>query len=86
VHGVEGLTIADASIIPSSIGVNPMETIVALSLRCAERWSEDLSRRRLRVPSTAGGAYSGATTRDEQGAAAGAAKVAASLDVAIATL
>jgi choline dehydrogenase-like flavoprotein len=46
VHGLGGLVIADASIIPSSIGVNPMETIVALSLRCAERWAEDIARSR----------------------------------------
>jgi choline dehydrogenase-like flavoprotein len=46
VHGLEGLAIADASIIPSSIGVNPMETIVALSLRCAERWADDLAHAR----------------------------------------
>jgi len=46
VHGVDGLAIADASIIPSSIGVNPMETIVALALRCADRWADDLARSR----------------------------------------
>lgn len=46
VHGIEGLAVADASIVPSSIGVNPMETIVALSLRCAERWADDLARGR----------------------------------------
>lgn len=46
VHGLDGLVVADASIIPSSIGVNPMETIVALSLRCAERWSDDIARSR----------------------------------------
>jgi choline dehydrogenase-like flavoprotein len=46
VHGLGGLVIADASIIPSSIGVNPMETIVALSLRCSERWAGDLARSR----------------------------------------
>ncbi|HLK12332.1 MAG TPA: GMC family oxidoreductase [Candidatus Binatia bacterium] len=38
VHGVPGLVVADASVIPSSIGVNPQETIVALALRNAERW------------------------------------------------
>lgn len=54
VHGLEGLVIADASIIPSSIGVNPMETIVALSLRCAERWAGDLSRSRGVVSAAAG--------------------------------
>ena len=45
VHGIDGLVIADASIIPSSIGVNPQETIVALALRCAERWAGDLALR-----------------------------------------
>ena len=37
-HGVPGLVIADASVLPSSIGVNPQETIIALALRNAERW------------------------------------------------
>jgi choline dehydrogenase-like flavoprotein len=36
--------VADASVIPSSIGVNPMETIVALALRNADRWTDDLLR------------------------------------------
>ena len=56
VHGLGGLVIADASIIPSSIGVNPMETIVALSLRCAERWADDLARLRGAAPAAAVGA------------------------------
>ncbi len=54
VHGLDGVVIADASIIPSSIGVNPMETIVALSLRCAERWAGDLARSRGPVAAVAG--------------------------------
>jgi choline dehydrogenase-like flavoprotein len=44
VHGVTGLAVADASVLPSSIGVNPQETIVAVALRNAERWSESIRR------------------------------------------
>jgi choline dehydrogenase-like flavoprotein len=35
VHDTEGLMVADASLFPTPIGVNPMETIMALSTRCA---------------------------------------------------
>lgn len=41
-HGCGNVVVADASAIPSAIGVNPMETIVALALRNAERWAEEL--------------------------------------------
>lgn len=37
VYDAEGLWIADASLFPSPIGVNPMETIMALATRNAER-------------------------------------------------
>jgi choline dehydrogenase-like flavoprotein len=37
VQGAQGLYISDASLFPSPIGVNPMETIMALSTRNAER-------------------------------------------------
>ena len=37
VHGVEGLHVADASAIPSSLGVNPQITIMALATRLAYR-------------------------------------------------
>lgn len=37
-HGARGLAVADASVLPGSIGVNPQVTIVALALRNAERW------------------------------------------------
>jgi choline dehydrogenase-like flavoprotein len=34
-HGVPGLFICDASLFPTPLGINPMETIIALSLRNA---------------------------------------------------
>ncbi len=39
-HGVRGLFVADASLFPGPIGVNPMETIMALVLRNAQRMIE----------------------------------------------
>jgi choline dehydrogenase-like flavoprotein len=41
-HDAPNVAIADASAIPSSVGVNPMETIVALALRNAEKWAEHI--------------------------------------------
>lgn len=43
-HGAEGLFVCDASLLPTPLGVNPMETIVALALRNAERLIADRSR------------------------------------------
>jgi choline dehydrogenase-like flavoprotein len=40
VFGVQGLVVADASVLPTSIGVNPQETIIAMTLRSSERWLE----------------------------------------------
>jgi choline dehydrogenase-like flavoprotein len=41
VHSLEGLAVADASL-PTSIGVNPQETIIALALRNADRQADAL--------------------------------------------
>lgn len=41
-HDVEGLFVADGSVIPSSLGVNPQMTIMALALRTAEALDERL--------------------------------------------
>jgi choline dehydrogenase-like flavoprotein len=47
VYDTEGLYVADASLFPSPIGVNPMETIMALATRNAERILENTATRRL---------------------------------------
>jgi choline dehydrogenase-like flavoprotein len=39
VHGVGGLYVADGSVVPSSLGVNPQITIMALAARLARRLS-----------------------------------------------
>jgi len=46
VYGVDGLVVADASVLPSSIGVSPQETIVAVTLRNADRWIDMVGERR----------------------------------------
>jgi len=40
VFDVPGLYVADASLFPSPVGVNPQETIMALVTRNARRWIE----------------------------------------------
>jgi choline dehydrogenase-like flavoprotein len=37
VHGIDGLHVADGSVVPSSLGVNPQITIMALAARLARR-------------------------------------------------
>jgi choline dehydrogenase-like flavoprotein len=37
VHGVPGLIVADASLFPGPVGINPMETVIALAMRNARR-------------------------------------------------
>jgi choline dehydrogenase-like flavoprotein len=39
-HGVPGLIVADASLFPGPIGVNPMETVIALAMRNGRRLIE----------------------------------------------
>lgn len=41
VRGVRGLCVADASILPGTLGVNPQLTILAMARILAERWAED---------------------------------------------
>jgi choline dehydrogenase-like flavoprotein len=39
-HGVPGLIVADASLFPGPVGINPMETVIALAMRNARRLLE----------------------------------------------
>lgn len=43
VHAHEGLCVADASLLPTSLGVNPMMTVIAVSTHLARRWANELS-------------------------------------------
>ena len=55
VHGIDGLVIADAGAVPSSIGVNPQETIMALALRNTDRWIDMMGERSRRGVAVATG-------------------------------
>lgn len=48
IFGVDGLVLADASLLPSSIGVNPQEAIMALALHNADAWIDMMGERRRR--------------------------------------
>ena len=43
VHGAEGLYVADGSLLPSSIGVNPMMTIIAMASRVGRQLADRLN-------------------------------------------
>jgi choline dehydrogenase-like flavoprotein len=43
VHGATGLYVADGSLLPSSIGVNPMMTIIAMASRVARQMADRLA-------------------------------------------
>lgn len=43
VHGISGLLVADASVFPTCIGVNPQVTIMAFALRAADLLVESLA-------------------------------------------
>ncbi len=53
VHGVEGLVVADASVIPSNLGVNPQHTIMALAMTFAQALLEDARPAAVASPATA---------------------------------
>jgi choline dehydrogenase-like flavoprotein len=40
VHGTDALYVADGSVLPSSIGVNPMMTIIAMASRISRQLVE----------------------------------------------
>ncbi|MBF0105511.1 MAG: GMC family oxidoreductase [Deltaproteobacteria bacterium] len=43
-HNIKGLYVADASVFPTSIGVNPQVTIMALAMRTAEHITENFNK------------------------------------------
>jgi choline dehydrogenase-like flavoprotein len=43
-HGLRGLFVCDASVFPGPIGINPMETVIALAMRNARRLIEQRGR------------------------------------------
>ena len=43
IHGAQGLYVADGSLLPSSIGVNPMMTIIAMASRVSRQLAERLA-------------------------------------------
>src|SRR5207302_8624036 len=47
VHGVEGLIVADGSVMPSAGAVNPGSTIGALALKFADDLAQEIGRRKI---------------------------------------
>jgi choline dehydrogenase-like flavoprotein len=43
VRGTDGLYVADASLLPTSLGVNPMMTVIACASRIAGRLADTLA-------------------------------------------
>jgi choline dehydrogenase-like flavoprotein len=66
-HGVEGVHVADGSVVPSSLGVNPQLTIMALATRLAFH----LLGREVPGAGSGSGAGGGAEAGSEAGAASG---------------
>jgi choline dehydrogenase-like flavoprotein len=43
VHGLPGLYVADGSLLPTALGVNPMVTIIAVARRIAQELADRLA-------------------------------------------
>jgi choline dehydrogenase-like flavoprotein len=58
VRGTEGLYVADASLFPSSVGVNPMMTVIALASRVAQGVAQRLAESEAAAPGGSGRSHS----------------------------